>query len=190
MANINLAVTPSPAPFPFHTVPGGELPYTAVPRGRVSFRVTNTTIAAKIATNTTSIQITNTLPANFAYIFEYAQIDVNFDTPDAANYDVVGTLVTQLGDGSGNRVSQMFSRGVAGFALNAGDQKSWEVFPIYSSPIYNLLQNAPAVILQVNDNDAGATVEGSVNSYISFLQYDIDQIFNAALNFPLPVAIR
>lgn len=192
MANIDLNPEPTPVMFPFHTVPGAQLPYTAAPRGRVTFRVNAVTIAAKIATNTTSIRIEMILPANFAYIFEYGTVQVAFptNTGDADNYDSVGVGITRLGDGSGGRHNQLFSRGITGNTLNAGSEKTWSVLDMYPSPLYNVDQIAPQLDYFINDTDAGATVVGMVSSYASFLIYDIEQVFNAPLNFPLPVSVR
>ncbi len=193
MANIALSLDPSATPFPFETFPGGALQYSAVPRGRMVFRVNDQVIAAKIATNTTSIQITNTLPANYAYVLEWFQADVILatDTAEAAQFDAVGQIQFALGDGAGTRDSQLFSEGIYATTLNAGSGRAWCALQGFPLPIFNVLGNAPAVTVRLNDSDVvNATVAGLLNATLSFLQYDLEQIFNLALNFPVPVQVR
>ncbi len=192
MANIDLNIQPAGALFPFAIIPGDAFNLSALPRARVQFRVNKTVITAKIATNTTSIRIECILPASYAYTFEFAAIDVAFptDTDDAANYDDVGTVHVREGSGIGPRTTQLFSRGVSGETLNAGSAKIWQEVAIYPALLYNLLNVAPQLDLEVNDRDAGATVAGVVSSFVSFLQFDIEQIFNVNVNFPTPVAVR
>lgn len=193
MANIAIDISPTPGVFPFSTVGGFVLPYSAVPRGRVVFRVNATVIAAKIATNTTSIRIRNILPPNYAYVLEWLQCDIDLptDTSEASQFDAVGELRTLLGDGAGPRISQLFSEGVYATTLNAGSGRAWCALQPYPLPIFNQLAGVPSVELRLFDADAvNATVAGTFSSTLSFLQYDIEQVFNLALNFPVPVQIR
>jgi len=196
MANIAIAFAPDPTPFQFDLVPfapGGLLPKTAVPRGRMSFRLQDETITAKIATNTTSIEASCLLPANFAYVMEYAYCSVRFltDLDDADHFDSLGQIRFQLGDGQGTRHNQLFSEGVTPIELNAGSTKIWCPVCAYPLPLFNTNANQVTVILGVYDSDAvNATIEGDFSLLASFLQYDIEQVFNLPVNFPLPVQVR
>ncbi len=194
MANIDITFTPPAAPFPFELdiARSHYLEKTALPRGRVTFQQADGVVTAKIATNTTTVNVVCTLPANYAYVFEYASVQIAFDTDtaDAANFENVGMMLVNLGDGLGGRRAQFFSRGQTGDSLNAGSQIAWAPLNVFPSPIFNLQQNSPNLILRFYDTDAGATEEGLLSAVVSLLQYDIEQIFNVGVNFPVPVSIR
>lgn len=194
MANVALAVTPDLRVFPFSIPSPGFLADspTAIPRARLIFQANNITIVAKIATNTTSIIATCLLPANYVYTFEYAnqRVIVLTDPGDAGNFDDVGLIAFAFGDGLGSRSMEMFSNGITGDSANAGSQKVWSSINPYSAPIYNLNANGPSLAFILNDTDAANTDEGDYSCLLSVLQYDMDQLFNYPLNFPLPVSQR
>lgn len=193
MANILTGVTLPAAPFPFETGGGAVLPNTALPRQRILFRGNASAIAAKIATNTGTVRLTATLPPNFAYTVDYVYASVTFATnaTDADHYSDVGNVRITLGDGQGARESQMFSRGLLPDDLNAGSSKIWSPINIYSPPIFNTVGAATNIIIELWDTDAvNATVAGVVSCLVSVLQFDIAQVYNVALNYPLPVTIR
>lgn len=194
MANVAVSLTPQPSFFPFALAYSGDVQeYTAMPRGRLVFRVNDSVIAAKDALNTTSIQVQNTLPAGYAYVLEWMQADILLatDAAEAAQFDAVGQLQFALGDGAGTRDNQLNSEGIYATTLNAGSGRAWNAIAPFPLPIFNLLQNTPSVTIRLNDSDAvNATVAALFNSTLSFLQYDIEQVFNIGVNFPIPVQVR
>lgn len=193
MANIAIDVDVPAIPFPFATMPGRDLPYSAVPRGRVTFRLNDQVIAAKIATNTTSAVIKLILPANYAYVQEYISSDVIFatDVDDALKWDALGE-VRITGIGGGGRVSQMFSEGQYATTLNAGSGRAWAPINPYPLPLF---PGAAGSVMEIqvffHDSDVvNACVAGLLNLSASYLQYDIEQIFNLGVNYPIPVQVR
>lgn len=194
MANVVITATPEPRPFQFDVAPyaGGLLDKTALPRGRITYQVLDQAITAKIATNTTQINVINVLPANYAYVVEFATIRVSFptDTADAANFLPNGIMQVRLGDGLGARMAGLFSRGVTSSDINAGSARIYHPENFFPSPVFNQRGDTPIINLEVFDTDAGATVVGELNSVVSVLQFDLEQVFNVAVNFPLPVSVR
>lgn len=192
MANVAIDVTPPGELFPFSTATGSVLGQSPFPRGRVSFRLNDQVIAAKIATNTTSAVIKLVLPANFAYVLEYLSADVIFatDVDDALKWDAVGEL-RMTGIGNGGRVSQLFSEGQYATTLNAGSGRAWSTIQPYPLPLFSVASAVLEAQVLLNDSDVvNATVAGLLNLSASYLQYDIEQIYNMPLNFPLPVQTR
>lgn len=192
MANIAIDITVPGELFPFSTAPGTILSGSSFPRGRVSFRNNASAIAAKIATNTTSAVLKLILPPNFAYILEYLALDVNFptDVDDAAKWDATGKL-TMSGIGNGGRISQLFSEGIYATTLNAGSGRAWGTIQPYPLPLFSFGNAVLQAEARINDSDVvNATVAGTLSLSASYLQYDIEQIFNMPLNFPLPVQTR
>jgi len=193
MANIAFAFAPDPRPFAFQVTPGAVQQYSAIPRARMTYQVNNSVITAKIATNTSSIVTTCTLPANYAYAFEYAtaSVQVLTDVDDADHFGNVGQLNFAFGDGLGTRRAQMVAAGATNTTANAGSAKVWETVNAYTPPIYNQEGATPSIILAFNDENAvDLTDEALFSCVVSCLQYDISQVFAFPLNFPLPVSQR
>lgn len=193
MANVAVAITLPVRSFPFIVPPGEKvLGGSAIPIARLSFQIFDSTIAAKIATNTTSIVVTATLPPNFVYTFEYAtqHIIITDDTTEAGNFDDLSMLHILFGDGLGPRHANMVSSGITGVLGNAGSTKTWRPENAFPSPIFNQQGNSPAITIDLNDRDAGDTNEAEYSAVISVLQYEFAQAFSYPLNFALPVSQR
>lgn len=192
MANVALAFVPEPRSFPFHVWPGQHQEQSAIPLSRINFQLNNEVITAKIATNTTSIQVTCTLPANYAYTFEYltVKVEVIDDVADADNFSDIGFVVLSLSDGLGSRITALKSDGVSTSQANAGSLKCWDQINRYCCPVFNQDGNSPVITLFINDIDAANTNEGKFSCLVSVLQFTLDQAFNYPLNFPLPVSPR
>lgn len=192
MANVAFALAPAPRSFPFVTPPGALQRGSAIPIARINYQLSAQVITAKVMGNTTSISVTCTLPANFVYTFEYMTVDLEVidDIAEADNFDNVGDLTFSSGDGLGVRRTSILSDGSGGTTLNAGSAKQWKANNPGVAPIFNQLQNQPNVTININDRDSAATNAAVFNFVLSMLQFDFDQAFSYALNFPLPVSIR
>lgn len=193
MANIALTFTPDAVPFNFDfSSLGVAVDRTAIPRSRICFRVNGDAVAAKIATNTQSIVIVNELPENYAYTLEFIYVSALFNTSDDVDhYTDVSYLAAKLGDGEGPRYTELISDGNAPGLLNVGLQKVWHPLNKFNMPMFNEVGQFVAVELHLFDSDAvNATAAGTVSSLACFLQYDLEQAYNVAVNFPLPVQQR
>lgn len=192
MANVSISFTPTLATFPF-SIPGGAIQsHTAIPRARLTLNVTGGVVTAKIATNTTSIAINGVLPANYAYTIEYATVNIACatSTTDADNFDDIGSFTFQQTTLSSFSRVNMVAPGIFGVSANAGSSKAWEPDNPYGGPLFNKTGDTVLVNIELNDNDAGATVVGSIQSIVTVLQYDFEQAFKYPMNFPLPVTSR
>lgn len=192
MANISLNLAPEATPFPFEVLPGTIQPRTAVPLARLTFQVLNQVIAAKIATNTTSISVVQTLPPNYAYTFEYVTANVSCitDPTDADKFDDISDFLVNFNTGVLAR-SELLADGISHNTNNAGSLKTWAIVNPYAAPIFN--QDGLSCFLNMlfNDSDAvNATDACLFSSTTSVLQYEIGQVFDYPLNFPLPVSAR
>jgi len=192
VANVALSVTPQLRTFPFQITPGSVQQHTAIPRSRLTFQADQVTIVAKIANNTTSISMLCTLPANFAYTFEYATMRVNVNTSpgDAGNFDNLGGITFGFGDGFGSRRCELLSSGEMHTSSNSGSEKNWRAINPYVPPIFNLAGNTIDLTFFCNDFDTAATDEGDFGAILTVLQYDLTQAFSFPMNFPLPVSQR
>lgn len=195
MANVALAFAPAAQPFPFDLapVPSTLLAKSALPRGRITFQVTDGAITAKAMGNTTTITVTCTLPRNFAYTFEYLTCQLSFATSltDAATIEDIGMMQFIRNDGvSGGRRAQLVSLGACADIDAAGSQVAYAPVNVFPSPIFNTRSLSPSILFRISDLDAGATVAGLMAVTVSCLQYDLEQVFSVGVNFPLPVSIK
>jgi len=187
MADIANIVTAEGVPFPFAGDQVGA-PDVSLPRGKIIFEG-SAVIAAKIATNTTTLIINCDLPRNFAYSLNSGALSLLFPTATADSAHWTDALVTFFPDGSGlPRISTAM-----GFSNQAASGNNGSVavyFPLsnYRDLFFNTNSNSPLVAVNVSDNDAvNATVAGTVFFCFSFLQYDIDQMYHQVVNSPIPV---
>lgn len=195
MANIAFNFNPGIESFPFDLVPyyGSALERTSLPRARIHFRAQAETVTAKIATNSSSIRVNAVLPVNYAYVFEYATLNIDIPTniADADNFSNNGQIQFSNGDGTGARIGALFSRGLVPDLLQAGSQKIWHPVNPYRTIMYNVDGIAPQIFMEIWDNELVLnTDEGNFSSYLSVLQYDIEQIYNVSVNAPIPVTPR
>lgn len=195
MAVIQTTINPVPRiePFDMSPVGGAQLDKTALPRARLVFRLNGEDILAKGAGDTGRVRVINSLPPGFAYTFEYAYITIVVPTSqtDADHYSDNSAIGFALGDGEGVRQSQLFSRGIMPAVTLAGSQKIWEPLNPYQPPLFNRTFTTGNITLDAWDDDGvNATAAAEVSSLVTLLQFDIEQIFNVGLNFPLPVQVR
>lgn len=192
MANVDLVFAVTPRTFPFRIPPGADQQTTAIPRARLTYQLKSEALAVKAALDTTSITINCTLPVNFAYTFEYATMDIQIagSADDADNFSDNGRIIVSFADGLGLRQNEFTSLGLINTLLNVGSTKIWGPVNPYCCPIFNQDGLSPTISLLVNDVDADTTGAGTLSCVVTVMQYDLDQVFNYPLNFPLPVALR
>lgn len=194
MADIDITVTAGAVMGQtFAGIPPGGFPNTIYPRARVTFSIAGT-ITAKIATNSTTVTVNFTLPANFAYVMERMAPQVTFATniADAGHFNDVAFVSIGRDGASGTLFSsEMFSRGLSNIAGQGGSQKMW--IPSYQDTglFFNQDGIAPLCRLVLSDNDlVNATVVGTVTGQAQFLQYDLEQAISVMANAPQPVISR
>lgn len=159
------------------------------PRARVIFDSAET-ITAKGAGDTRTLFTEFSLPVNFAYIIDQLTLAVNVN--DSNNYDNNGLLTVNNDQvGSDNAVLPLLSEGFAYADNQATEIKVYRLINPFGEIIYNQDGGAPLVEAKLFDDDGtNATGAGSLNLYVSFLQYDIQQVQNVAVNAPMPVRSR
>lgn len=193
MADIAIAFTGTVGKFPFQIPPGAVQQVTAIPRARVCLSVVGGTITAKDAGNTTSILCTNTFPPNYAYTLEYVvvRVEVVGLLADVDNFDTLGSMAYSnalpMGGAANTELSTL---GPIGILANVGGAKIYEPRTPFGGPIFNQDGNSPIITLAINDRAAANTEVGVFGSMVCALQYDIEQVFNFPINYPIPVQSR
>ncbi len=197
MATVTQDVSPSRSYSPFEGMSEARRLTTAVPRGMVRF-FSDEAVDAKPINDDLVINITGSLPQNFAYIFN--SISWNIIVDRAADFfDVMRfRIFNGLPNGTnGSQQVAMFNfTNLSPTAALIANQRVLEFSRGNVSDWYPnvLIPPAPSqamsfTISAFNAEDA-AQAAGTQSFSASFYQYELNQAVRFPLNSPLPVGIR
>lgn len=176
--------------------PFADLPPTEnniYPRRRLIAQ-SSTTITAKDALDTKTIDIDVTLPVNFAYALDQLYIGLGAGgNLDVDNYEPLALCTLQFSNAALSDVFfSMESPGITFQDLD-GSRQTYSVSPTqkFSELFSNQIGLAPTLSIALNDRDAvNLTAALNLRFYASFLQYDIRQVDQVVVNAPMPVSVR
>lgn len=182
------AIAPTGEITSFAGLPRGE--NNIYPRARIVFEDA-TAIALKIATDTNVVIYTFSLPANYAYRLDQFSIGF-FDTGsvDTDNFENLGLGFLDLTAGVSANQFTVESPGDTFVNAVTGGAKSWGITrdQRYGEIFFSQDPTPPRMRIQLFDNDATENTDAlSSLTHVSFLQYDIEQLVNVAVNAPQPV---
>ncbi len=188
MAALSQNLTPAPTITLFAGIPQGS--NNIFPRARVKFE-DRTAITAKLTANTNTVKYTLSLPANYAYRLDQASLEIGIGSATTAdNFEVLGSAFLEFGVGVANMAMLFQSQGVVSNTSVAGQSMIWTVPEPFGEVFFNQEGLAPTVTVRVFDNTSGAATDAqNARFYWTFLQYDIQQVLDVAVNAPLPVSI-
>lgn len=178
---------------PYERPPQPYTLWSAIPRGLQSFIVPTALLDIKILNDDAILQLTATLPPNFGYVM----VDLNVTIAQDRAFDW---------DNECNLNLQNFYRApvVDSVALVANWRQRFESIgqdesqralvldqPYPSFPIIGT-QGTSGVLINISmyNNNNAASSAGTVNAYISFWQFDLEQIRKFPINSPLPTHQR
>ncbi len=195
MATVAQNVTPLITYTPFEGMSEPQRLQNAVPRGMVRF-FSNDALAAKPVDDDIVLNITGSLPPNFAYVISNLNFQIAVDRVadwDAnCNFRIFNGLPNAL---PGNEqwatfgfssfvLSSLTNRRVLNFST--GSIREWFPNPIWRT------QGAAGISFTLLAGNDVATVQAAGTMFFtaSFYQYDLTQAVRFPLNFPIPVGIR
>lgn len=195
MAALTQTITPTPDVQLFSGLPGGT--NNIYPRARVSFDSSNA-ITLKAAANTNTVIYIFNLPENFAYRFDQSYVSFNVATStEISQIEDLGVAIISLDNGSTIFArSTLASKGLISDTTVAGSQKCWVMEDPYQEvhqaviPLGSTANPNIRWTYNLFDNDnVNETVALAADIHVSFLQYDIQQIFHVSVNAPQPVTV-
>lgn len=188
MAELSQAIAPVPVIELFSGLPRGS--NNIYPRARIVFN-DDTAITAKLTANTNVVVYTLTLPANYAYRLDQASTEFGIGSAVTAdNFEVLGNAFLEFGAGVVDVVMQLQSQGVTSFVSVLGQSIVWTLPEPFGEVFYNQDGLTPLITIRLYDNTSGSATDAQNSRfYWSFLQYDIQQVLDVAVNAPLPVSI-
>lgn len=177
---------------PYERPPQPYTLWSAIPRGLMSFIAAVSEIQLKPINDQLLVQMTGTLPPNFAYVMADANISVAIATvttwhPDCnlnmQNFYRGGDESTGL---SGNFPQDFDTVSVLNDLRAMKRDGPWPTFPMIAPGGSSGIQ----FVLSAWNADAAAIGTGILNAYISFWQFDLEQIRKFPINSPQPVHAR
>jgi len=196
MASLQQAFDPIARVLPFaqRREPGA---YNDLPRARVDYDIDGEVVTAKATANTNRLRINCNLPNNYAYVldnvFTFLKITGglpgdadgidNFESIAGGELDPIGTAAT--------RFMELFANG--NFITGSGEAdggKIWTPQSLSKQIFFNTQGSQMNLrVFLVDGDNSNATLAGELTYHASFLQYDIEQAYNVAVNAPLPVRL-
>lgn len=177
---------------PYERPPQPFTLWSAIPRGLQSFLVATEALDVKAINDQALLKLQATLPPNFAYVMGSANATITQNK--AAVWDDEFNLNLQnfyrapnilSGGLAGNWRQQFENAGQNGESRSLVLVQPWPSFPIIGSS-----DSGIAINMEMFNNDTAASTIGTVNAYISFWQFDLEQVRKYPINSPQPVHAR
>ncbi len=177
---------------PYERPPQNLTLWSAIPRGLQSFIVDTQQLDLKAVNDVQQLNLTATLPPNFGYVM----VDMNFSiTQDrAVDWQANTNLNLQnyyraplnISVGVSTTWSQSLLPGLTDSSRHYVKVQPFPAFPIIGA------QGTTGVLVVINgrNNQAAAAAVGTVNAFISFWQFDLEQIRKFPINSPTPTHPR
>jgi len=178
---------------PYERPPDPVTLWTAIPRGLLSFIVASQALDLKLINDDQLLQITGTLPENYAYVVQECNFTINTTGAgfwnDRCNLNLQGyyrgstaSVIALAGNFLSDFSDNELFNGSKTLCRNGAFSTPWPRLPIVGTPGFGGIQfNFSAG----NDQDP-ATAAGVVQFNLSFWQYDLEQI----RKFPINMAIH
>jgi len=192
VAIVTQTIATTPSYVPYERPPQPFTLWTAIPRGLQSFVVDTQQLNLKALNDTQILVLTATLPPNFGYVMMDALVTITQDV--ANNWKDIIILNLQnfyraplnLSIGLSSTWVQEFNLGLDNTSRNLSRSQPWPGFPIIGSTD----TSGVLVTMTMRNAVAAAAAAGTVNAFISFWQFDLEQIRKYPINSPQPVHSR
>lgn len=174
---------------PYERPPQALTLWSAIPRGLQSFFVATATLDAKALNDEMLLSLTALLPPNFGYVMADCNLSIAQDEAsdwiNAVNLNLQNFYRGAVGL-NGNWFQEFPLNDVVSTGRAISVVNPWPAFPIIGTIGTTGIQ----INLSTGNAGAAATTAGTVNGFISFWQFDLEQIRKFPINSPIPVQAR
>jgi len=195
MALVIQDVTMEGSYVPFERPPQNLTLWSAIPRGLQSFIVDNQQLDLIAAGDDALLNLKATLPPNFAYVMMDLNLTLAMVQAGGGNgWDPTYNLNLQnfyRAEGlsvalSGNWVQSFLGAAQDTSTRSSSNTQAFPSFPIIGTP------GTTGVLINIStfNNTTTARAVGTIDCYISFWQFDLEQIRKYPINSPFPVHSR
>ena len=178
-----------PTYLPFERPPDPQALWTAIPRGLRGGLVELEALDAKPISDQQTLNISLTLPSNFAYVFSECGLILNQNQADDWDDEYFINLQSYY-QGSFLSMTWAYSfRLIMGSGTRANDAKSQNNPPRAPMWAPRGTSGIQFVMSTFNNNSAAATA-GSVGAFVTFWEFDLEQVRKFPINAPIPTHPR
>ncbi len=178
---------------PYERPPQPQTLWTAIPRGLLSGVVNGVALDLKPINDQQQLTCTMTLPPNFAYIMADAGLVITqnraADWSKRCHVELTNFLRGARGivnTFESHYPQEMLETTAAISNIAMSIRAPWPSFPIVAPDP----TTPTGVVLAARNNAAAAATAGTVMAFISFWQFDLEQIRKYPINSPIPVHSR
>lgn len=191
MANVAVAIAMVPTYLAYERPPDIVALWSAIPRGLRGFQVELDAVTAKPVNDTLTLALTGTLPTGFAYVFAEIALSVRGDT--MSDWDSEYSLNLQNFHQGSLALAMNWSFDFALMNLDSQTrgQGHTAIDQTPRQPIF-AARGASGIAIVINAFNSAAAVAaaGNVSAYITFWEFDLEQIRKYPINAPLPTHSR
>lgn len=179
---------------PYERPPQPQTLWTAIPRGLTSFQFSGQ-LDAKGIGDSALLKIVGILPANFGFVMN--DLHWNIDVDVAADWNAKtslklrtfyrGETAVGLTGYWGHGTTVVVKNNTVRSLVASSNTEPWPSFPLVSDP------GSPGIQWDFqawNGDTVNAGAIGVLNFWISFWQFDLEQIRKYPINSPLPTHAR
>ncbi len=186
----------TPTYLPYERPPDNFALWTAIPRGLRGFKVETGVLDAKPVNDQQLLTLSATLPSNFAYVFAEVHLQIaqnragdwsdlyhlNLQNFYQASIALSATWIMPWNDGLVSTLGQPATTK----ATSAHSMDSLPKQPMWTP------RGASGVLISIQAQNQNATVTtaGTVNAYIAFWEFDLEQTRKFPINSPIPTHSR
>jgi len=199
MALVLQQIFPDVVYTPYERPPQTISMWTAIPRGMHSL-VASVALTAKPVNDTYLMTIVATLPPNFAYVMESLYfgivVDQAEDFRNRVNLNIqnffrggpaglTANYTSGFVSTSPDNETRSISRNGGDGSSNGAGNTPWPTFPLTGGNTAGVQINFSAW-----NNTATVAAAGTIDFYLNFWQFDLEQLRKYPVNSPLPVQMR
>jgi len=178
---------------PYERPPQPITLWSAIPRGLQSFVVDGQSLDLILINNDALLNLTATLPPNFGYVMQDAGLTLSMEQAGSAwdnNYNLnLQNFYRAPGQSlgfAGNWVQDMVDTAQDRSTKNSSNRQPWPAFPMIGTEGTTGIQ----IVMSTFNNAQTARSAGTINAFIAFWQFDLEQIRKFPINSPIPTHAR
>ena len=183
MATTTTSLTPAASIFQYQGMPDILGERTRIPRAEINFNLDEAVVTVAGAGEDQALIITCVLPPGFAYAMR--EVHVGLKTANGDDWD--NTAWGQMANGAGATRTLFAPIQFASNGTSRGiTRRIWVVSEYVKQVMIPVPGDGPEMGFSVSNTTIDGAA-GTVSFFAAFLQFDIEQAHNFAVNNPLPI---
>lgn len=185
MATVTTTIVPAPDVFPYSGMPDVYREKTGIPRGEISFDGQSVDVTIATGGDVQKLVIECILPQGYSYVLR--EMFLSYAASDADEWADDGWAGLQDSETNSLRKTLMpFALTSKGFLPINTPRKVWTPEWLPRQVVYPIIPQEGAKLEIILANAVIDGAAGFISFNVRFLQFDVEQANNYALNYPIP----